>query len=284
MLNDHCRAYALYRNECRNISSLKNVTCIRTDLGKDNIEDIYKLFSESKIRAIVHLAANIDFYAKSKDLIQDNLLSLNDALQLAEKTKVDQFIYFSSVGVYGTDHKGSITEDSLTNCETLYHLTKLWGEQLLNLFCASRPNMKKLIFRLSSPIGVGMRDNLFLPAVVKAAMKNKDIMIYGKGTRIQNYIDVRDIVNTVKNSISSRLTGMYNLVSPKSYSNKEVSLICKEVLGSKSQIVHVDNDIHDKEKWVFNSDRIKKLREYSVEHELSDSILWLAKHYENSGI
>ncbi len=281
LLNEYYNIFGIYRNSCRQIASLEKVTCIQADLGKDNLEAIYKLISKSEIRTIVHLAANINVNEKSDNIVQENLMSLNATLLLAKKLNVEHFIYFSSIGVYGTKHKGSINIESPTNCESFYHLSKLKGEQLLYSFCSEQRNIIPLVFRLSSPVGIGMRDSLFLPTVIKSAMANKKIVLYGKGQRVQNYIDVRDIVNILKSSIRSRLSGTHNLVSPKSYSNKEVAEICKNILSSRSQIVYKGNDIHDEESWVFDCERIKEI---SFDYDLSDSVLWIAKHYENSGI
>lgn len=248
--------------------------------GKD-ISDLPTLLRGSD--AIVHLAANIDFRATEEQLIKDNFLATQEALQLAKKLRVKNFVYLSSVGIYGQPRGVVIDEEYPANCLTFYHRTKLWGEELVQYYC-EKYEITGTVLRLASPIGQGMRGNTFLPMVLAHAVRKEPIILYGQGERVQNYLDVRDAARAVRLALKQEATAIYNLVADISYSNREIAEICQKELKSASGIVYQGQDVHESERWIFKTDKLREKLGFCPEYNIRDSIKWIKEEYENSNM
>ena len=86
------------------------------------------------------------------------------------------------------------------------------------------------IFRIPSPVGRKTAPDKIVPVFVKNAIENVDYNLLGQGKRIQNYIDVRDIARAVEFAIDRNASGLFNIASEKSYSNKELAELCIEFI------------------------------------------------------
>lgn len=264
----------------KDVNQLEDKYYIDWNLGQNRNITEFDL-KPGDIQSIVHLAANCNFNSTNEDLFHDNVVGTAELLKLAEYLQVKSVVYFSSVGIYSSKENLTINENSKICCNSVYHMTKLWGEDLFRLFATSNPFVCTTIFRMSSPIGVGMRKN-FLSTIIENAIKEEDIFLFGSGSRIQNYIDVRDVSNAVQMSLKQRITGTYNLVSDKSYSNFEIANYCKSLLQSKSKIHFIGKDEHEDERWIFDSSSLNKKFGFSCRYGIDDSIKWLASNYADS--
>ena len=248
-----------------------------------NVNDIMYLYG--RVNCIVHLAANIDISAANKVLLKDNVVSVQEILKLAECLNIQKIIYMSSTGFYDSSLAMDINESSQILCKSFYHVTKYLGE---TIFCSSMERFKYggkyVIFRLSSPIGVGMRMDRFLPVVIYRILGNKNVILLGKGTRVQNYIDVRDVANAISMAIQKNISGIYNLVSSTSYSNYDVAQICCNLIGGKSKICFMGDDIHENERWIFDSKKLNHEMGFSCKYSILDTIEWMISDYVNSNL
>ena len=67
-----------------------------------------------------------------------------------------------------------------------YHLTKLEAENVVN-----QAKMNSINLRLSSPCGPFIGTTGFIGFVIKHLDLGRDIPLFGKGTRRQDYFDIR---------------------------------------------------------------------------------------------
>jgi UDP-glucose 4-epimerase len=119
-----------------------------------------------------------------------------------------------------------------------------------------------------------MKPDTILPTFIKVCRANSDITILGKGQRIQNYIDVRDICHAVLRSIEKMdKYGVFNIANDKSYSNLELAYICKKVLGSKSDILFQGKDAFERYNWTISIEKAKKELEFTPKYTIEQSIL-----------
>jgi UDP-glucose 4-epimerase len=206
----------------------------------DFVDRVYKEVSDCDV--IIHAAACIDYNNLNIELIDVNIKGTLNILKLAVKLKAKKIIYTSSIPVIGKPLNIPITENHLTSPESLYHITKLSAEYVVSL--SSKFKIDYYNFRFSSPIGPGMKKNIFLVNVIEKCLLNEDIIIYGNGTRIQNYIDVRDISENIEKSLLINKSGTYNL-SGTSISNKNLVHLCIDLTKSKSKIIYSGEDIFD---------------------------------------
>lgn len=222
---------------------------------------------------IIHVAAEISDQNKDS-LIKTNILGMLHIIDLANLWDVKQFIFMSSVPVIGIPETKRIDESHQVNPTTLYHSTKYWGEQMLKLL--ANDSMAKLILRIPSPIGCGMRNNTIFSVFVKNALDNKDIILKGTGARVQNYIDVRDVANCVRRGIEITASGIY-ILGGTSISNLDLAKIICNVLQSESVIKFDGDDPEENVRWNLSTEKLREELKFEQQYTIQDTIFWLAK-------
>lgn len=213
--------------------------------------------NNNDIDAIVHLSANIDFNDNNALIINDNVTLTYITLLLSQKLGVKKYIYTSSTGIYGQPVYNPIDEQHPIKCLSLYHQSKFLAEELIRYFYEKNNDFNYTIMRISSPLGYGLNRKTLITQFIENAIKGSDLILYGAGSRVQNYIDIRDICTAIKAALECKKSDIYNLVSGKSYSNREIAEICLKIFNSKSCLKYQGADEHDDEKWIYNSNKIQ---------------------------
>lgn len=227
-----------------------------------------------KCSAVVHLAADIRVPGDGRT-IAVNCLGTYHVTMLANELGADKFIYLSSVPVIGKPVNVPITEEHPLNPETLYHITKLAGEGIVNQVGASK--MKKLMLRISSPVGRGMRQNVFLSRLLEQCRKGEDILLYGSGGRVQNYVDVRDIAEAVGLSLAKEAEGVF-LIGGESISNLQLAEKCIACTNADVPIRFAGvEDAAESDRWEIDGEKAKAVLGYEPRYMLDDTIAWIRR-------
>jgi len=243
------------------------------DLSISNSVDILK---DKQIDVIIHCAASLDLTPLSEDLIMSNCMGIRNIAALALQNKCKQFIFISSIPIIGKPLQIPIMEDHTINPITTYHVSKYFGELYLkNIF----KDCGLTILRIPSPIGMDMTDNKIIPAFIKKCIDNEDIILSGNGNRVQNYIDVKDISKAVDLCINKSVSGVYNIASKKSYSNKELAETCINFFQSESKIIYSGNDPEEENKWIVSIEKAKNDFNFNPTISLETSIKEISKRY-----
>lgn len=273
----------------RNIASAiaKEHYVIGTDIGDKSCVDANEYFSwnignenipndkiPNDLDAIIHVAACLDQNGLNEQLITANCMGTHRIYQLAKMRNVKKVIYISGITVIGEPKDLPITENHVLAPNTMYHVTKLSGEFILNQLRVD--GVKVINLRLPAPIGVGMNMKTILPAFISNALSDKTIQLMGSGSRRQNYVDVRDIAGVIKACLENMsVNGTYNWGAETTISNYELAQLCIELCNSKSQIVFSGKeDITDGYVWDIDSTKLKTIlgykNMYSIEHTIRD--------------
>lgn len=152
------------------------------DNGAEECHINYFLKSDIVPDVIFHAAGN---YACT----HAQLLEINDVLlQLSRKKAASKIVYISSSNVYGAHKENPIEENSSFNNPGLYAHSKIAGE-----FIVTAHN-RYAILRLTYLYGRGITNSSFLPRIIKNAVENKEIVLFGQGERKQDYLHINDAV------------------------------------------------------------------------------------------
>jgi nucleoside-diphosphate-sugar epimerase len=266
----------------RNPGRMKGPTeYVRADLGVVSFAE--GVFSKiSPCDAIVHAAACIDQGLYNSSITLTNCLGTQQVLALANIWHSSNLVYISSVPVIGTPKFLPITEDHPTDPRTAYHASKLFGENLVKI--AEHNGLIGSNLRLTSPIGPGMPRNRILPVFVKRAMMGEPLSLAGRGTRTQNYVDVRDISAAVENCLITNNAGVFNIAGKRSISNRELADMCVRTLGSASEIVYTGQpDPEEGIIWEVSISKAKECFGYDPHYSIEESIEAVGAEYA-SGI
>ena len=212
--------------------------------------DVTENFSErecpEKVDYILHLASNTHPVAYATDpigTITTNVIGLNNLLQLAKETKIERFLFASSVEIYG-ENRGdteAFAEDycGYIDCNTLragYPESKRVGEALCQAY-ARQANIDVVIPRLSRVYGPTMKvdDTKALSQFIKKAICKEDIVLKSAGTQFYSYTYVADAVSALLYCLLCGKSGeAYNISDAASDIHlKDLAAILAEIAGTK---------------------------------------------------
>lgn len=199
-------------------------------------EDAFDLIAKAlqPCEAIVHAAASLSHDNSDPSISLTNCLGTQQVIKLAHSWGAHQLVYISSVPVIGRPLQHPITEDHPTQPPSAYHASKLYGEHLMRL--AEVSGLRAASLRITSPSGPGTPENRILSVFVRRALAGEPLQILGKGSRRQNYVDVRDVAAAVEACLTKHASGIYNIAAADSISNYELAQTCISELGSSASI------------------------------------------------
>ena len=247
---------------------------VSADLSREGALDSLK---GRKLDVIIHAAANLDMAADDAKVITDNCLGTFYLTRLAVEAGCSRFIYISSLPVVGTpkpEETGIITEKALPHPETVYHASKLMGEHLVSLL--NSQGIQSTSLRIPSPIGVGMSSKTILSVFLQRARNGETITLRGRGTRRQNYVDVRDIAQAVLKAIQApQLSECYDIVASQTISNVELARLCIKTGHSRSSVEFEGVDSSDGVDWRADGCLAEKELGFVPQYTLEDTIAWM---------
>ena len=201
---------------------------IRLDLTNPKLVNAF--FKKYKVNTIIHCAAAMPSKTRKTSLLKiykDNMLMLSNILKnLSDKI---MFINISGTSLYHLKGTGSLNEKSPKEGRTLYLLSKLRGEELLKSFYAGSSNL--LNMRISSPYSVERESDTIIYTLIKSALKNRSITLWGTGARRQAFTNIDSLANTIKILYEKQISGDYNFVTTDSISMLELARIIKKQFG-----------------------------------------------------
>ena len=164
---------------------------------------------------VIHVAASIPRAGRASvpALVQANV---ELPARLITKYPSARHVLVSSVSVYGTPSSLPLSIESPTCPTTPYGWSKLAAEHLI------RMTHDHAILRMSSIIGRGMPGGTFIPTAVAAAREGA-IRLRGDGSRLQDYLHVRDAAMICIEAAARRDNFLALAVSGRACSNLEVA-------------------------------------------------------------
>jgi len=141
-------------------------------------------------------------------------------------------LYISTCTLY--ERRGDAACDEVSplreEFESPYLRAKLDGEKLFG------QRRDVAIFRLSAPLGPGMRTGTVVPAFVEAARNQGMLTVWGDGSREQDFIDTRDTASLIAAWASSPRFGTFNMAKGEPTTMLELARAIIEVIGSGTLI------------------------------------------------
>ncbi len=251
-------------------SSRTLTTAIAADIGREGFACV--LAAENpRCDGIVHAAAALNKGLFEPAISLTNALGTQQMLELARHWKVESFVFISGVTVIGHPRESPITEEHPAVPLTAYHASKLYGEHLTRL--GASDDMAAVSLRLTAPVGPGMPENRILSVFVRRALAGEPIELAGRGTRVQDYVDVRDVARATELSLTRRATGVLNIGSGSCVSNLDLARTCVRVLGSSSDVMF--SGVEDREeglRWEVSVARAREMIGYAASEPLESSI------------
>ena len=143
--------------------------------------------------------------------VNTNILGLINSLEYAKDHKIKQFIYFSSIAIYGSPKSKIINEESQINNPDLYGTSKYFAEKVLQRYANF---FQILIIRLPGVVDKEMLTTRpWLSTAINNLRKNENINLYNQDCYFNNLIDIDNINNFIESLVKNKKIFKFEIVN-----------------------------------------------------------------------
>ena len=295
--------YAAHPNSLKEVESLENYQFVRADICEE--DTLSTVLEECRPDVIFHLAAesHVDRSIESSDpFIHSNILGTHSLLKVAhsywkksEKPKGFRFIHISTDEVYGSlgFEDPAFDENSPYRPSSPYSASKASSDMLVQAWQRTY-GFPAIITHCTNNYGEFQNDEKLIPTIIRSAIQNLPIPIYGNGKNIRDWLYVEDHCHAlIKVSKKGIIGHCYNITGSQPLSNIEIANeICdlldklvprKDQSEYSSQISYVDDRLGHDVRYAVDDQKIKNelnwATEQSFDERLRQTVVWFLKEY-----
>lgn len=250
------------------------VKVFKVDITQEG--DFSVIPKDIEIEAVFHLAAyipSVDDLSYFKKCIDVNCIGTHNLLKFCYERKTKKVINSSTVSVYGetTLPSSKLREEHPLRPLTFYGMSKLMGEHLCDKY-RRHFNINVISLRYSSVYGLGQSTSTVLPIFIDRCIRNQDIVIFGKGVKMQDFVYVKDVVSANLCALRSNSVGIYNIGSGIGTNIVELAKTMIKVFDAKSTIVFDETKPEDESQIVMDILKAEKDLGYRPRYDLESGL------------
>lgn len=238
LINTILKASKVYNLNCTIIALVRN-----TDKAKKIFEEQLKeksnlVFYKGDINDEIKYDNNVDFVihaasqTASKSFVEDPIGTTNiilngtrNTLEFSKKNNVKNYIFLSTMEVYGTPtndckidelKENTLKSYDVRNC---YPISKFMAENMCFSY-SKQFGFNINILRLTQTFGAGVKynDERVFAQFARAAVECKDIVLYTEGKTKRSYLYTSDAVSAIlKIMLESEKSSIYNVANEETY-------------------------------------------------------------------
>lgn len=206
---------------------------VKGDIRK--IEDVERALATQDCDTILSLAAeHKDFGISRDDYFKTNEFGTKVLCDAATKKGIKNFIFYSSVAIYGNNTTPS-DEEMTPNPSNHYGASKLAGEKVLRAWAAEDPERKVLVIR---PVVVyGERNLANMYRLIEQIRKGRYFHI-GEGKNVKSIAYVRNLVAGTMHLMQKMEPGFhaFNYADEPQLSSREIANTISQALGKNNPL------------------------------------------------
>lgn len=176
----------------------------------------------------VIFACGVGDINKPNEMLESHLSLLKE---IVSECSFDRLTYVSSTRVYLANDKGKENSELKTiqsDERVFFNLLKLTAEKYLEL-----SGVKYTIVRPSNVYGLALDSPLFLPSIVRDAIKNNVVNMYVDPNYAKDYVLVDDVANAILYATKKQYDGIINVCSGENVTAKKIAEYLKDLTGCK---------------------------------------------------
>jgi dTDP-glucose 4,6-dehydratase len=293
--------------ECENNSNYK---FIKGDIC--NRELVEFIFNEYDIQGVIHFAAesHVDNSIKNPGVfIETNVNGTFTLIDVAykywmkkpflfkNKYKNCRFHHISTDEVYGTLGKnGLFTETTPYAPNSPYSASKASSDMIIRSYHETY-GMNTVITNCSNNYGPKQHDEKLIPTIIRKALNNEDIPIYGDGKNIRDWLYVLDHCKGIDLVYhTGKIANVYNIGGRNERTNLEiVDTICsildekfpsKTLKSYKGLITFVEDRAGHDKRYAIDATKIEKNLNWKADENFESGILktidWYFEKYKGT--
>ena len=278
-----------------NMNNLKNVidkiTFVKGDICDYSL--VKELFEKYNINGVIHFAAesHVDNSIKTPFIFtQTNVMGTHSLLEVAKQVwgegSLNKFVHISTDEVYGTlGEKGYFTEESPIRPNSPYSASKASSDLIARAYFETY-NMNVSITNCSNNYGPYQHNEKLIPHMIKLALENKKLPVYGDGKNIRDWLYVEDHCEAIDLVFHNGRAGeRYNVGGHNEKRNIEIiKLILKHLNESEDLIEFVEDRKGHDYRYAIDPTKIKNELGWYPKTKFEDGIVktidWYLEHQE----
>lgn len=270
-----------------------------------NPEVLDKIFTENKIEAVIHFAANSlvgESVEKPLMYFNNNVYGMQILLEAMVRNGVDKIVFSSTAATYGEPEKVPIEENDRTQPTNPYGESKLIMERMMKWI--SRANGIRFVslryFNAAGAVEDGSigedhhPETHLIPLILQVPLGKRDhITIFGDdyptpdGTCLRDYIHVIDLADAhilaLKYLRNGGESNIFNLSNGQGFSVKEMIVTAEKVTGQKIKTEMGARRAGDPARLIASSDKARKILKWNpqfadVEKVIATAWNWHKNH------
>ena len=222
---------------------LANLEGLDCDFRRGSVTDIAELEKAMDgVDLVFHLAAMVSVPESMEhpdECVRINTLGALNVLAVARKAGARKVVLASSAAVYGDNPQVPKREDMLPEPKSPYAVTKLDGEYYLRMYREAW-GLDTVSLRFFNVFGPrqdpASQYAAAVPIFVHRALRHEDLVIFGDGGQVRDFIFVKDLVRAILLAVD-RGNEVYNVGRGEFITVLELAQRIISVTGSRSKIV-----------------------------------------------
>jgi len=219
----------------------QNVKFIKADVNF--FKDISAIFNAYKFDYVFHYAAVVGVKRTLANpvMVLNDLKGINNILSLSKNTGVRRVFYTSSSEVYGEPVEFPQNEHTTPlNSRLPYAIVKNVGEAYLRSF-KKEYDLDFTVFRLFNTYGPKQSSDFVITKFLTAALKDKDISIYGDGLQTRTFCFIEDHLDATTNAFYNNhvVNDVANIGTDKEMTILDLAKEIIRITNSRSSIIHM---------------------------------------------
>ena len=218
-----------------------NWKLIKADVN--NFNDISAVMLSYNFDYVFHLAAVVGVIRTQENPIDvlNDIEGIKNILNLSKNSSVKHVYFSSSSEVYGEPVELPQNEyRTPLNSRVPYAVVKNVGEAFFRSYWQTY-GLPYTIFRFFNTYGPNQSTDFVVAKFLAAALRNKDISIYGDGSQTRTFTYVDDTVEVCNKIFESKLliNDVINIGNDELMTVKELAELTVKITNSSSKIVHM---------------------------------------------
>ena len=225
LINLDLMTYASDASYLKTLKDNPNYVFVKGDIRDEKL--VNELFDEHKIDSVIHLAAesHVDNSIKRPlDFVTTNVVGTCVLLEAFRNKGNGRFHYVSTDEIYGTlGATGKFSETTPFDPNSPYSASKASGNFFVNAYSETY-KLNVITTSCSNNYGPHQHREKLIPTIVRTALADKDIPIYGKGDNVRDWLFVEDHCVAIDEVFHNGKTGeIYNVGGDKELNNLELA-------------------------------------------------------------
>ncbi|MBO4293588.1 MAG: dTDP-glucose 4,6-dehydratase [Clostridia bacterium] len=247
-----------------------------------DFEKMKEIFDKYDINGVIHFAAesHVDNSIKTPFVFtQTNVIGTHTLLETAKQKwgegSPNKFVHISTDEVYGSlGEEGYFTEKSPIKPSSPYSSSKA-SSDLIALAYKETYKMNINVTNCSNNYGPYQHNEKLIPHMIKLALNDQKLPVYGEGLNIRDWLYVEDHCKAIDMVFHNGVSGeRYNIGGHNEKRNIEiVKLILKHLGKSEDLIEHVEDRKGHDYRYAIDPTKIKNELGWYPETKFEDGII-----------